>query len=150
MNYNSNDILKMIQEGKSVDDIAKEFTAALNEAKKIDEAKRAELRRKEEEARKKAQEKVEKIADMIKVRDAIAAYIKRWYPNLTAQYKDLDITAEDLVDLVDDSIAEVREAFSMFGNVANMLKPGNATLSIKTDKSNLDNVFNTFFKNNGI
>ena len=33
MNYNSNDILKMIQEGKSVDDIAKEFTAALTEAK---------------------------------------------------------------------------------------------------------------------
>lgn len=150
MNYNSNDILKMIQEGKSVDDIAKEFTAALNEAKKIDEAKRAEAKFKEEAARKKAQEKVEKIADMIKVKDAIAAYIKRWYPNLAAQYKDIDITAEDLVDLVDESIAEMRAAFSMFGDFAHMLKPGNATLSVKTDKPNLDSVFDTFFKNNGI
>jgi len=148
MNYNSNDILKMIQEGKSVDDIAKEFTAALNEAKKIDEAKRAEA--KEEEARKKVQERADKIADMGKMKDAIAAYIKRWYPNLAAQYKDIDITAEDLVDLVDETVAEMREAFSMFGNFAHMLKPGNATLSIKTDKSNLDNVFDTFFKNNGI
>lgn len=146
MNYNSNDILKMIQEGKSVDDIAKEFTTALNEAKKIDEAKRAEAKQKEEVARKKAQERVDKIADMGKVKDAVVAYIKRWYPNLIAQYKDIDITAEDLVNLVDETVAEMREAFSMFGNFADMLKPS----GIKTDKNTLDTVFDTFFKNNGI
>ena len=96
--YTPEDILSLLDTGKSSDDLAQEFTAALNDAMALQE-KRAkekaaaeEARRLADEARTRAHE--EQLADAQDIRDAIYAYIGKWHPNVDLEGK---MPVEDFV-----------------------------------------------------
>ena len=114
--FDSNDFLKLFQEGKvSPDTITKDFTNALNEAIAIQ--KKAD----EEAARKKAQEeaarrreelkaRLEKEKSKAKMRDAndlaarIAAFLKTHYTDVIKNADMSVITGETLVQVMDETM----------------------------------------------
>ena len=111
--FNSNDFLKLFQEGKvSPDTITKDFTDALNEAiaiqKKADE-EAAKKRAQEEAARRREELKarLEKEKNKAKMRDAnhlaarITAFLKTHYADVI---KNADITGETLVQVMDETM----------------------------------------------
>ena len=152
--YNSNDILKMLREGKSVDAIARELTDAINNAEATYNAEKAEAerKRKEEEA---AKAKVEadkklKIADCDVIITAIRTYLDKWYPNLVSNEIWDEISAEDLMVIIDTSIDEIKTSIAAI----NKLFPnGTPNLTLATTPKNLknaDDAINLFLKNFGL
>lgn len=100
--YDMNSILKAMAEGKTADDLAKEFTDALNAAN----AKLEEERIEAEKLAKANQERVNKIAELKGIvclmKDFIADYYLDYVP---ADYKDLitkDIEDEAIAEAVDE------------------------------------------------
>ena len=155
--YNSNDILKMLREGKSADAIARELTDAINNAEATYNAEKteAERKRKEEEAAKvKAEnDKKLKIIDCEVIIDAIHGYFNKWYPNLVSKEIWDEISAEDLAYFIDDTVNEVKDSIATI----NKLFPSGVTstidLNVNPNKStpktvkNADDAINLFFKN---
>ena len=117
MNYSVEDILARIQSGDSVDEIAKEMTDALNEAKAQHEAAEAKRQAELEAARKQAeedarahQEKEEKRALIDNIIEEVIAYLE--YTGHQDMVKQLiDLTDEDVDNLADalDAIVELAE-----------------------------------------
>lgn len=97
-----NFILKAMAEGKTADDLAKEFADALNAA--IAEDKRI----KEEEAKRQAEEaaKAAKIADARDAINAILLFVKKYYSDkLPSEYKlklDAEITDEGVAQFIEE------------------------------------------------
>ena len=144
--YNSNDILKMLREGKSADAIARELTDAINNAEATYNAEKAEAERKrkeEETAKAKAEaDKKLKIADCEVIIDAIHGYFDKWYPNLVSNEIWNEISAEDLAYFIDDTINEVKDSIAAI----NKLFPNGTPKNVK----NADDAINLFFKNFGL
>ena len=117
MNYSVEDILARIQNGDSVDEIAKEMTDALNEAKTQYEAAEAKRQAELEAARKQAeedarrnQEKEEKRALVDNILQSVIAYLE--YIGHQDMVKQLiDLTDEDVDNLADalDAMVELTE-----------------------------------------
>ena len=84
MNYESL-ITSLLNEGRSIDDIAGEFTQALNEAKKRDEERKAAEVQKEKERVEK--EKQEWLYNILRY---ICDYITKFYPELADVVNELD------------------------------------------------------------
>lgn len=97
-----NFILKAMAEGKTADDLAKEFADALNAA--IAEDKRI----KEEEAKRQAEEaaKAAKIADARDAINAIILFVKKYYSDkLPSEYTlklDAEITDEGVAQFIEE------------------------------------------------
>lgn len=85
--YNMNDILAQLQGGQSAEEIAKSFTDALNAAIQ---------KQNEVDARRKA-----KISDMANLIDDIIDFISEYYPEVLPEDADLDISEDDVAELID-------------------------------------------------
>lgn len=122
---NSNEILEMLKSGKSVDEIASEYSKALNEA----------IKAKEEED-KKAKIDSKKLEDANLILDMIDEFIVNYYP----KYKDAftEVKGEELIEAV-DSMIEIVDELSGF-------------IKVKDKKKSLDTdaIFTDFFKKYGI
>ena len=105
--FNVDDLLTMMNNGISTDEIASSFTEALNaaqEQKKIKEEELAkEVARLEEKERHAA-----KLADTNDLLDIVRDYLDKWYPNVAM--KD-DTSAEDLIALL-DTVLELNVLFN--------------------------------------
>lgn len=86
--YNMNDILAQLQSGQSAEEIAKSFTDALNAA--IQKQNEADARRKA------------KIRDMANLIDDIIDFIREYYPEVLPEDADLDITDDEVAELIDE------------------------------------------------
>jgi hypothetical protein len=109
MNYSVEDILARIQDGDSVDDIAKEMTDALNEAKAQYDAAEAKRQAELEAARKQAeedarayQEKEEKKILVDNIIQSVITYL---------EYTGHQDMANQLIDSTDADVDTIAEAF---------------------------------------
>lgn len=94
--YNMNDILAQLQGGQSADQIAKSFTDALNAAiQKQNEQSEATARRKA------------KISDMADLIEDIVDFISEYYPEILPEDMDLEITEDEVAELIDELDAAV-------------------------------------------
>lgn len=94
--YNMNDILAQLQGGQSADQIAKSFTDALNAAiQKQNEQNEVNARR---------QAKISDMADLI---EDIVDFISEYYPEVLPEDVDLEITEEDVAQLIDELDAAI-------------------------------------------
>ena len=121
---NSNEILEMLKSGKSVDEIASEYSKALNEA----------IKAKEEED-KKAKIDSKKLEDANLILDMIDEFIVNYYP----KYKDAftEVKGEEFIEAVDSMIELADGLTGLFdGKKAKVL--------------DTDTVFKDFFKKYGI
>ena len=121
---NSNEILEMLKSGKSVDEIASEYSKALNEA----------IKAKEEED-KKAKIDSKKLEDANLILDMIDEFIVNYYP----KYKDAftEVKGEELIEAVDSMIELADELTGLFDGK-------------KVKVLDTDTVFKDFFKKYGI
>ena len=126
---NSNEILEMLKSGKSVDEIASEYSKALNEA----------IKAKEEED-KKAKIDSKKLEDANLILDMIDEFIVNYYP----KYKDAftEVKGEEFIEAVDSIIELADELTGLFDG-----------FKVKDKKAKVldtDTVFKDFFKKYGI
>ena len=121
---NSNEILEMLKSGKSVDEIASEYSKALNEA----------IKAKEEED-KKAKIDSKKLEDANLILDMIDEFIVNYYP----KYKDAftEVKGEEFIEAVDSMIELADELTGLFDDK-------------KVKVLDTDTVFKDFFKKYGI
>ena len=121
---NSNEILEMLKSGKSVDEIASEYSKALNEA----------IKAKEEED-KKAKIDSKKLEDANLILDMIDEFIVNYYP----KYKDAftEVKGEEFIEAVDSMIELADEITGLFDDK-------------KAKVLDTDTVFKDFFKKYGI
>lgn len=99
-----NFILKEMAEGKTADDLAKEFTDALNAAT-------AEIKRQEEEE--KIKEKSVKIGRLTKIMEDVIAYMLDYYKDILPKEAVDKITSESYVEAVDALIEEIVPSLPM-------------------------------------
>ena len=126
---NSNEILEMLKSGKSVDEIASEYSKALNEA----------IKAKEEED-KKAKIDSKKLEDANLILDMIDEFIVNYYP----KYKDAftEVKGEEFIEAVDSMIELADGLTGLFDG-----------FKVKDKKAKVldtDTVFKDFFKKYGI
>ena len=126
---NSNEILEMLKSGKSVDEIASEYSKALNEA----------IKAKEEED-KKAKIDSKKLEDANLILDMIDEFIVNYYP----KYKDAftEVKGEEFIEAVDSVIELADELTGLFD--------GFKAKDKKVKVLDTDTVFKDFFKKYGI
>ena len=126
---NSNEILEMLKSGKSVDEIASEYSKALNEA----------IKAKEEED-KKAKIDSKKLEDANLILDMIDEFIVNYYP----KYKDAftEVKGEEFIEAVDSIIELADELTGLFD--------GFKAKDKKAKVLDTDTVFKDFFKKYGI
>lgn len=126
---NSNEILEMLKSGKSVDEIASEYSKALNEA----------IKAKEEED-KKAKIDSKKLEDANLILDMIDEFIVNYYP----KYKDAftEVKGEEFIEAVDSIIELADELTGLFD--------GFKAKDKKVKVLDTDTVFKDFFKKYGI
>jgi len=109
--FDVTELLGMMNNGISTDEIASSFTEALNSAreqKKIEDEKLAEeVARLEEKER-----HTQKLKDTEDLLDIVRDYLDKWYPNVAM--KD-DTSAEDLIELL-DTVLELNVVFKQLGD----------------------------------
>lgn len=88
--YNVNEIVSRMNQGESLDNIAAELTAALNEAKITYEAEQA--------LKAQAQTKAAMTADMEEIMDLIIEFLRTYYPDLVKAATE-DLSRDDKVEL---------------------------------------------------
>ena len=134
--YNMNDILAQLQGGQSAEEIAKSFTDALNAA--IQKQNEATARRKA------------KISDMANLIDDIVNFINKYYPEVLPEDADLDISEDDVAELIDELDTAIPQLTSALEELA--AKP----VSMRETTKKYPGIFEAndaiekFFKQNGL
>jgi len=106
------DILKRLMNGESADAIAKEFTDALNNAMQ------------EMEAQKEAEfQKTQKLMDTQNLIDVVIDYTKKYYPEVVADIKEFDLSAEELIEALDTSLPKIVELNNAVVELDKLLTP---------------------------
>ena len=105
---NKNDILAMLNEGKSIDAIAEEFTQAMNAAKAEYEQKQADVQKRKE------------AEDILR---AVRAFLKRWY----GVEDTTGITVDEAISWVEDGVRLSKELEKLVGNVDKISKVSAST-----------------------
>jgi len=106
------DILKRLMNGESADAIAKEFTDALNNAMQ------------EMEAQKEAEfQKTQKLMDTQNLIDVVIDYTKKYYPEVVADIKEVDLSAEELIEALDTSLPKIVELNNAVVELDKLLTP---------------------------
>lgn len=138
--YNMNDILAQLQGGQSAEEIAKSFTDALNAA--IQKQNEADARRKA------------KISDMANLIDDIIDFIREYYPEVLPEDVDLDITEDDVAELIDELDAAIPQLLKDLEELA--AKPTSTRETTKKRSGVKSVTFETndaiekFFRQNGL
>ena len=89
------DILGMLAEGKTAEDIAKMMADALNEATRI-----------QEEEKKKDAVLAQKKIDAEDLADALVVFIDDYYPDLTEILAGFDISGQHIIEFLDGFVAD--------------------------------------------
>ena len=89
------DILGMLAEGKTAEDIAKMMADALNEATRI-----------QEEEKKKDAHLAQKKIDAEDLADALIVFIDDYYPDLTEILAGFDISGRHIIEFLDGFVAD--------------------------------------------
>lgn len=162
-----NDILTRLQNGESIDDIAAEFTKALNEASATYEAE-IKAKKEAEAARvKKEQDNALKIDIFHDIADAFVEYIETFHPNFTFDGKtiaEIELDDEDYLEMSEmiDSFIELAASplFTMMASPALKKKekptiekvPNGVKITGKgpISETDLDKIFGEFFKTHKI
>lgn len=106
------DILKRLMNGESADAIAKEFTDALNNAMQ------------EMEAQKEAEfQKTQKLMDTQNLIDVVIDYTKKYYPEVVADIKEFDLSAEELIEALDTTLPKIVELNNAVVELDKLLTP---------------------------
>lgn len=106
------DILKRLMNGESADAIAKEFTDALNNAMQ------------EMKAQKEAEfQKTQKLMDTQNLIDVVIDYTKKYYPEVVADIKEFDLSAEELIEALDTSLPKIVELNNAVVELDKLLTP---------------------------
>jgi hypothetical protein len=122
------DILAQLREGDNIDDIAKDMTTALNEAKRRYEKEQAE-----EAAKREAEQAATmKRADAAQICTLIDKFLKTYYGDIP---QDGPLSTDDFIAVV-DSIAEV---FRAIQKVENKVEP-----AVKKCGDDFDNAIEDF------
>jgi len=125
--FNYEDILAMMQNGASAEDVAKEFTDSLNQAIKVQEAEKEKIAA-----------KAAVTADAQKVADAFNEFTAKHYADVASGAK---ITAEDVLTIY-DLVSSLNINF-------NKLKNGVAVTYHKMDDA-VDEIIEKFFDKYGL
>lgn len=154
MNFESS-ILEALKAGKTVDELASEYSKALNEAVK---------RKEEEDAKAKAS--VKKIEDMDVILDLIDEFIYNYYP----EYKDIvnsNVESKTVIELLDETfplleelnkgIEDLTKMFGIDKEECACCKPKEKTVPFSKTSSkdmlsakDVDKVINDFMKKMGL
>jgi hypothetical protein len=155
---NEKDILAMLQNGKSLDDIASELADTLNNVKaKYDEELAAKAKA-DEEAKAKAAAEVEKQEDMADILDKIYRFVFKWYCDDNDDVAELNklfasFTAKDAVKMVEEAGAAALEITNLFDTLNFGFKAPDKNsvfeFTIK-DEKDADFVINSFLKSIGL
>ena len=113
--YNVDDILKMLADGQTADDIAKSFADTLNAAIKKSKEEEEAAAAKAAEAKLKAQ----KESDTKIVIEVLVNYLIKYYPDAAEIIKNEEVNVNDFIYVVDEMIAELTPALKL----ANKLMP---------------------------
>lgn len=129
--YNMEDILARLAAGEDANDIATEFTNALNAAV-------------QEDAKAKAAEKkeLEKLHDAQHMVDTVLDFVDKWYPELGTETVEVDAT--EIIDAIDQMINELKPMVQLL-NKLNKIEPVKVKVAKKTSDP-----FSAFFKANNI
>ena len=125
--FNYEDILAMMQNGASAEDVAKEFTDSLNQAIKVQEAEKEAIAA-----------KAAVTADAQKVADAFNEFTAKHYADVAS---GAEITAEDVIAIYD--------LVSSFNVNFNKLKNGVSVTCHKMDNT-VDEIIEKFFDKYGL
>lgn len=125
--FNYEDILAMMQNGASAEDVAKEFTDSLNQAIKAQEAEKEAIAA-----------KAAVTADAQKVADAFNEFTAKHYADVASGE---EITAEDIITIYD--------LVSSFNVNFNKLKNGVSVTCHKVDDA-VDEIIENFFDKYGL
>ena len=129
--YNIEDILARLAAGEDANDIATEFTNALNAAV-------------QEDAKTKAAEKkeLEKLQDAQHMVDTVLDFVDKWYPELGTETVEVD--AAEIIDAIDQMINELKPMVQLLSKL-NKIEPVKVKVAKKTGDP-----FSAFFKANNI
>lgn len=111
--YNTNDILEMLRNDKTPEELAKEFTEKLNAAI-------AAHKKEEEEKLAAARSAENKVKDTMDLLDTVSYYLNTYYPSLTTEEMATEEDAKAAIALLDSVSAPTRT--SLFDNFFNIFK----------------------------
>ena len=147
--YNMNDILAQLQGGQSAEEIAKSFTDALNAAIQ---------KQNEVDARRKA-----KISDMTNLIKNIVNFIRKYYPEVLPEDADLDITDDEVAELIDELDTAIPQLTSALKDLENLMgdkpiskaettkkRPGIKSVTFEAKDFSFSDAIDKFFRQNGL
>ena len=149
--FNEKDLLARLQNGETMDDIAKELTAALNAANKEYEIQKEKQKREEEEMWRKKEEEVQKKIDLANIMDDFMdwAQIYGECPVIVKYLKHM--SAEEMLEAIPvvEKAVKVRE--DMENWLASFTVPAAkvARSSKKDIDKKADDILETFMKTMG-
>ena len=149
--FNEKDLLVRLQNGETMDDIAKELTAALNAANKEYEIQKEKQKREEEEMWRKKEEEVQKKIDLANIMDDFMdwAQIYGECPVIVKYLKHM--SAEEMLEAIPvvEKAVKVRE--DMENWLASFTVPAAkvARSSKKDIDKKADDILETFMKSMG-
>ena len=149
--FNEKDLLARLQNGETMDDIAKELTAALNAANKEYEIQKEKQKREEEEMWRKKEEEVQKKIDLANIMDDFMdwAQIYGECPLIVKYLKHM--SAEEMLEAIPvvEKAVKVRE--DMENWLASFTVPAAkvARSSKKDIDKKADDILETFMKTMG-
>ena len=149
--FNEKDLLARLQNGETMDDIAKELTAALNAANKEYEIQKEKQKREEEEMWRKKEEEVQKKIDLANIMDDFMdwAQIYGECPLIVKYLKQM--SAEEMLEAIPvvEKAVKVREDMenwlaSFTVPAAKVAKP-----AVKAVDKTTDDIIESFMKSMG-
>ena len=146
--YDMKEILALLKEGQSVEDIAASFTSALNSAIQEQEKQKNEIAA-----------RTEKIESLTNIINSIIDFTNKYYPDLIPEDMDMDFTAEDiglLADELDETVEEMVGLMKLL-NVPTHRKskitvkaPNKEPVTFTANNVDFGDAMKEFFKRNGL
>ncbi|MBO5730287.1 MAG: hypothetical protein J6R67_03740 [Treponema sp.] len=146
--YDMNEILALLKEGQSVEDIAASFTSALNSAIQEQEKQKNEIAA-----------RTEKIDALTNIINSIVDFANKFYPDLIPEDMDMDFTAEDvglLADELDETVEEVVSLMKLLNVPAHkkskviVKTPNKEPVTFTANNVDFGDAMKEFFKRNGL
>ena len=156
---NEKDILAMLQNGESADDIAQKLVDTLNKGKELYNEELAAKAKADEEAKAKAANELEKQEDMADILDAIYQFVFKWYCEDDKDIAELDeifadVTPKDVIKMIEEAgsvVLEMTNLFDMFNSSTKKKNKKPSVFKFEIDnKADADFVINSFLKSIGL
>lgn len=144
MEFNMNDILTALQSGQDPNEIANSFADQLNAA----------IRQKAEDDKVANDKKSYKIDRVASVMDAVLDLLEDFYPDLYVEDLRDAVSAEDLVEAMDEAYAEIQRMTPVLSALDDLLKDlekeDTSKPTLKVDTKSQVSPIEIFLKANGL